>query len=793
MMKATSNLILLMLFCSMLIPAQVNVASAAEDYELAVKLPSGAYIHIYYEDNWSETQKSVITEQLMTFLPLMSEKFWAIRHNASVTIKLKDDGPYHGWGQILYDTQEEIVGYTGWIEIPPMNMNGVLEIILHELTHVFQFWVPNYWKVTGNHIEAVALAFSRALIVEQFGWNTAQDTDLTTRLTARGQLVFPYQSGAAVYLKGWTGSFASYDINKGWKELWYYDPYVFKKYNLFVASLPSETEIGLRDAISVALFEDSPDHSYDGYPVDDWLDGFSFFNSLFDIPEGERMLDWQGYNSRSPLSGESMISFEAGVYMRQGGIVVEIPVSTFDITIKDGQTGELLYSKVSQPGSHDWVNYIGIGEIPSRNLLRIDVFAHLSDGEDVSATGYLARKTGGTVVDERAAFFLNREGYAEGVGSSNVGPIDDGYVKWRAVNDVEATVTWSGGTYTYVIGNIIADPALGFHQMAIRLYESRTFISPLAQIMDIDETTQLTAYISPKVSSGNVTIYHSMDKENWTPIANVTPTDGYATYEYAPSQIGQHYFKASWTGDGIIDPSQSSVARIDVAENRATSFTSINASVTSSQIGFKVNLSGTLHGEAGASLANAIVNLYRVCNGTEMPLTIVATDDAGCYNFSWTPDALGCYTVIAEWDGNLTYVGASNNVTLAFLESVDQNVFTVESNSSISEFNYDVTDTSLSFTVNGSDGTGGYAKVTIPKNIVADIANLKVYVDSYEVEFSVAETDDSWTITFDYLHSSHEVVMDLNVTIIPEFSFSYILILLMVAVSLAVMLQKNGK
>jgi len=230
---------------------------------------------------------------------------------------------------------------------------------------------------------------------------------------------------------------------------------------------------------------------------------------------------------------------------------------------------------------------------------------------------------------------------------------------------------------------------------------------------------------------------------------------------------------------------------IGVVGERTQSSISVDTSAPPSQAGFEVNLGGTLLSEYGNNLQNETVNLYMIHGENKTLIAPVTTDNAGCYNCSWIPDELGYYTIIAEWNGTTSYFGASNNVTLAFLPTSDQHVFTVESNSTVSEFNYNATNRNLSFAVNGSDGTGGYATVTVAKNLAADIANLKVYLDSNQLEYSTAQTDDSWIITFDYLHSSHEVVIDLDITIIPEFSFSCILLLFMITVSLAILLQKN--
>ncbi len=799
MTKVSSTFVLLILLCSLLVSVQeVNVASAAEDYDLDVELPSGAHIHVFYEDDWIEEEKSVMNEKLMTFLPIMSEEFWTIYHNASITIKLTNEGPCYAGGNMLYDSQGDISGYNGWVEVFPIDMNGRLLILLHELTHVFQFWIPNYLYVIGYHLEAVANSFSRALVLEHFGWNTTENTDYTLS-TYGGQLISPLYYGSASFLRSYTSTaerpILGYHLNRGWTELWHYDSQVFRKINTWIANLYSNTEIELRgilrDVVRTALFEGYPDHSYDGYPVDDWLNGFSFFGSLSEMPVGVRMVYWSGANTQ--FSQQSSVQLTATVCMRQAENVVRFPVSSFDINISDGQTREILYSNTSQPAAYESVSYYSLGELPTRNLLRIDVLIHCVDGGDVAATAYLAKEREWYTYDvgDRTIFFLNREGYAEGTGFSNVGSVNDGYLAWKNGDDIEATVTWSEGTYTYVIENIMADPAIPIHQMGIRLYESRTFLSPLAQSIDVDETAQLRTYVSPKVSSGNVTIYHSTNKENWTPIANVTPTDGQAGYEYVPSQIGQNYFKASWAGDEIIDSSQSSIVRIDVVEKRTPSFISINTSALSSQAGFRVNLNGALRSESGNSLSNEAVNLYMVYNEIKTPIVTVTTNDAGSYDSSWTPNELGYYTIIAEWDGNPSYIGASSNVTLAFLATSDQHVFSVESNSTISELDYNAANRDLRFTVNGSDGTGGYAKVTVAKNLAADLSNFKVYLDSNEVEYSIAQTDDSWIITLGYLHNSHEIVIDLDVTVIPEFSFPYITLLFTITASLAIILRRK--
>jgi hypothetical protein len=108
-------------------------------------------------------------------------------------------------------------------------------------------------------------------------------------------------------------------------------------------------------------------------------------------------------------------------------------------------------------------------------------------------------------------------------------------------------------------------------------------------------------------------------------------------------------------------------------------------------------------------------------------------------------------------------------------------VFTVESNSSVSQQGFDEADRSLSFSVSGPNGTRGYARVTVAKSLVTGPLNLRVFVDGVEKGFSTFPANDSWLLLFDYPHSVHRVVVDLYITVVPEFPELMVLPLLMVA------------
>lgn len=192
-------------------------------------------------------------------------------------------------------------------------------------------------------------------------------------------------------------------------------------------------------------------------------------------------------------------------------------------------------------------------------------------------------------------------------------------------------------------------------------------------------------------------------------------------------------------------------------------FVSISTSSSSTFVGLRVGIAGTLHDMYENGLKNETVVLYYTFSGisTWTPITSDTTDNLGNYHTVWIPPATGYFVIKAEWAGNTTHFATNNTVTLNSLIYNNQHVFSVESNSSISGLAFNTTDWTLSFTVTGPNGTRGYVKVTIAKSLVADIPSIRVYLGGNQTEYSITSTDDSWLLTFDYIHSTHQVVVDL--------------------------------
>jgi len=145
-------------------------------------------------------------------------------------------------------------------------------------------------------------------------------------------------------------------------------------------------------------------------------------------------------------------------------------------------------------------------------------------------------------------------------------------------------------------------------------------------------------------------------------------------------------------------------------------------------------------------------------------ITIAQTDHEGKCHATWIPDATGSYIVRARYDGEpSSYIReASHQKSLAVTVDEEKNVFSVVSNSIITGLAFDSSHETLSFTISGDPGTSSHTQIVIAKTLITDVTGLKVHVDGEEVGYTYTEDELSWTLTFEYSHSSHDVVVSFN-------------------------------
>ena len=203
------------------------------------------------------------------------------------------------------------------------------------------------------------------------------------------------------------------------------------------------------------------------------------------------------------------------------------------------------------------------------------------------------------------------------------------------------------------------------------------------------------------------------------------------------------------------------------SQNKPTPIINVQCMSTPTEGGFKVEISGSCSNN-NMPLADKAIQLYSSKNGgkTWDHLTLVNTNNEGKFSAVWISPTSGIFLIKAECAATAEYNLAVATVNLAIEPALEGNnaekVFTVTSNSTISQLSFNSEASELSFTATGETGTTGFVSVNIPKTLIKDISGLKVYLDGKELAFSSSQESDTWTITITYTHSTHTIVMSLN-------------------------------
>lgn len=208
----------------------------------------------------------------------------------------------------------------------------------------------------------------------------------------------------------------------------------------------------------------------------------------------------------------------------------------------------------------------------------------------------------------------------------------------------------------------------------------------------------------------------------------------------------------------------------------------ISTNCSSATAGSAVNVYGTLLDSNSTPLQNKTVVLSYTFPGTDtwIPISSDFTDEQGNYNIQWINSASGTFTLKTEWSGDSTYMSSSNTTALSFLPYQKQQVFFVESNSTVNGLAFNNETSILSFNVTGTSGTTGYVKTTISKGLLTNVENLQVLMDGKQFNYSITSEVDSWVITLNYHHSTHQISIHLeaNVSIAEPLGNEVILIVI---------------
>ncbi len=181
------------------------------------------------------------------------------------------------------------------------------------------------------------------------------------------------------------------------------------------------------------------------------------------------------------------------------------------------------------------------------------------------------------------------------------------------------------------------------------------------------------------------------------------------------------------------------------------------------QSSFKVKINGDLTFN-GVPITNVPLLLsYSVTNGNSwQDLTSVHTGSDGSYSALWMLPVTGDYMLRTVYRGNGNYLGTSNIVNFSIEPFNEYSVFSVTSNSTLSELSFNSANKELNFKVSGDPETTGYVSVYIPETVLSDISGLKVYLDSNQIQYTVQPQSEGWLLYIIYHHSTHTFTVDLG-------------------------------
>jgi hypothetical protein len=154
--------------------------------------------------------------------------------------------------------------------------------------------------------------------------------------------------------------------------------------------------------------------------------------------------------------------------------------------------------------------------------------------------------------------------------------------------------------------------------------------------------------------------------------------------------------------------------------------------------------------------------------------------------------------------GDTPYIINSNNIDgyplMAPFKAFEAGVWNgraynvdVVSNSTVSDFRFNVDQKSIDFNVTGDDGTIGFCRVAIPKSLLWVDDGWTILINSQPITDYTRFEDENYTyIYFTYSYSTQTVIIQ-GTHAIPEYPSAIILTMFMLATTILVVLIRNRK
>ncbi|MGD0496464.1 MAG: S8 family serine peptidase, partial [Candidatus Bathyarchaeia archaeon] len=185
-------------------------------------------------------------------------------------------------------------------------------------------------------------------------------------------------------------------------------------------------------------------------------------------------------------------------------------------------------------------------------------------------------------------------------------------------------------------------------------HQSSISVSLSSNSITYGQSVTIGSQLSPSFSDGTTTLQYSTDGVNWNNLASGTPSNGYYSYTWTPTNTGTYYFHAVWSGDLDNYGSTSSTQTLSV--NKASTSLTTSASSSTITYGSSVTITASI---SPALQGKSVTIQYSLDGSTWFYLSSGTTNSAGQYPYSWTPDA-GVYYLRSTWSGDANYYGATS-------------------------------------------------------------------------------------------------------------------------------------
>ncbi len=226
----------------------------------------------------------------------------------------------------------------------------------------------------------------------------------------------------------------------------------------------------------------------------------------------------------------------------------------------------------------------------------------------------------------------------------------------------------------------------------------------------------------------------------------------------------------------------------------------LNPTIIDSSTG-KIQITGNLTSNSTGIPFADIAFSYRRSNESESDLHqfgSITTDSMGQFSIDWLPPSIGSYVINATYRGNSLFGPVFDGINILVSEiKGDKQVFSVESNSTVTGIVFDPQNSELNLSVTGQTNTIGFIDAHISKSLVGNISAVQAYIDGKQIEYAVTETEDCWILHFNYHHSTHNIVFNLSkaaasVPEIPTIIIPLIMLVLVAVATMLIALPKSG-